>query len=71
MKYMNFYDLGTSLLVGIAMVETLTSKTTAWEKENGVYFTYDGVSALAYEYVELSISVLKFIFNSSNLYTLS
>ncbi|KAK4385071.1 microtubule-associated protein 3 [Sesamum angolense] len=27
-----------------AMVDTLTSKTTAWEKEKGVDFTYDGVS---------------------------
>lgn len=44
-KHMIFYDFGSSLLVGIAMVDTLTSKTTAWEKENGVYFTYDGVSA--------------------------
>ncbi|XP_041989636.1 65-kDa microtubule-associated protein 3-like isoform X1 [Salvia splendens] len=29
-----------------AMVETLASKITAWEKENGVYFTYDGVRLL-------------------------
>ncbi|XP_057798404.1 65-kDa microtubule-associated protein 3 [Salvia miltiorrhiza] len=30
-----------------AMVETLASKTTAWEKENGVHFTYDGVRLLS------------------------
>ncbi|XP_047970517.1 65-kDa microtubule-associated protein 3-like [Salvia hispanica] len=30
-----------------AMVETLASKTTTWEKENGVYFTYDGVRLLS------------------------
>lgn len=31
----------------IAMVDALTSKTVAWEKENGVGFTYDGVSSLS------------------------
>lgn len=30
-----------------AMVEALASKTAAWEKENGVYFTYDGVRLLS------------------------
>ncbi|KAL0317702.1 UNVERIFIED_CONTAM: microtubule-associated protein 3 [Sesamum angustifolium] len=30
-----------------AMVDTLTSKTTAWEKEKGVDFTYDGVRLLS------------------------
>ncbi|KAL8539634.1 hypothetical protein ACS0TY_001298 [Phlomoides rotata] len=30
-----------------AMVEALASKTTAWENENGVYFTYDGVRLLS------------------------
>ncbi|KAI3458258.1 hypothetical protein Pfo_014921 [Paulownia fortunei] len=30
-----------------AMVDTLASKTTAWENENGVYFTYDGVRLLS------------------------
>lgn len=29
------------------MVETLTSKTKAWEKEQGVPFLYDGVSSLS------------------------
>lgn len=26
-----------------AMVEALVSKTRAWEKDNGIEFTYDGV----------------------------
>ncbi|PIN05779.1 hypothetical protein CDL12_21677 [Handroanthus impetiginosus] len=30
-----------------AMVDALASKTTAWENENGVYFTYDGVRLLS------------------------
>ncbi|KAH6828396.1 Microtubule associated protein family protein [Perilla frutescens var. hirtella] len=30
-----------------AMVEALASKTTAWEKENGIYFIYDGVRLLS------------------------
>lgn len=30
-----------------AMVEALASKTTAWEKENGTYFIYDGVRLLS------------------------
>ncbi|CAA0809540.1 65-kDa microtubule-associated protein 3 [Striga hermonthica] len=30
-----------------AMVDTLTSKTTAWENERGVHFTYDGVRLLS------------------------
>ncbi|KAL2227160.1 65-kDa microtubule-associated protein 3 [Sesamum indicum] len=30
-----------------AMVDTLTSKTTTWEKEKGVDFTYDGVRLLS------------------------
>ena len=29
---------------GAAMMEALASKTTAWEKERGVGFNYDGVS---------------------------
>lgn len=28
------------------MVDALTSKTIAWEKEKGFEFTYDGVSSL-------------------------
>lgn len=28
-------------------MDGLTSKTIAWEKEKGVEFTYDGVSALS------------------------
>ena len=31
---------------GAAMVEALTSKATAWEKERGIEFSYDGVSIL-------------------------
>lgn len=27
-----------------AMMDALTSKTVAWEKERGIEFTYDGVS---------------------------
>lgn len=42
---MHIFDFGIPFFVGIAMVEALASKTAAWEKENGVYFTYDGVSA--------------------------
>ncbi|GFP88303.1 65-kda microtubule-associated protein 3 [Phtheirospermum japonicum] len=30
-----------------AMVDTLTSKATAWENERGVHFTYDGVRLLS------------------------
>ncbi|KAK6135291.1 hypothetical protein DH2020_030974 [Rehmannia glutinosa] len=30
-----------------SMVDTLTSKTSAWENENGVHFTYDGVRLLS------------------------
>ena len=33
-----------SLFMYIAMVDGLTSKTIAWEKEKGIEFTYDGVS---------------------------
>ena len=29
---------------GTGIVETLTSKATAWEKERGLEFSYDGVS---------------------------
>lgn len=29
---------------GAGMVETLTLKATAWEKERGLKFLYDGVS---------------------------
>lgn len=29
---------------GTGMVETLALKTTAWENERGIDFTYDGVS---------------------------
>ena len=32
------------LSFGVAMVEALTIKTTAWEKERGTEFLYDGVS---------------------------
>lgn len=28
------------------MVDALTSKTVAWEKDKGIEFTYDGVSTL-------------------------
>lgn len=31
---------------GAAMVEALTCKVTAWEKETGTEFSYDGVSTL-------------------------
>ncbi|KAK4758078.1 hypothetical protein SAY87_019379 [Trapa incisa] len=38
-----------------AMVESLTSKTLAWEKERGIGFTYDGIHLLTMleEYTEL------------------
>jgi hypothetical protein len=39
---MNYF---VSLGRGVAMVEALTSKTMAWEKERGIPFFYDGVSA--------------------------
>jgi protein regulator of cytokinesis 1 len=39
------------------MVDVLTSKTIAWEKERGVEFTYDGVSFL------FEISVKSLILN--------
>lgn len=29
------------------MVDALTSKTIAWEKEKGIKFTFDGVSTLS------------------------
>lgn len=34
------------ILYATAMVEGLASKTTAWENERGLEFTYDGVSFL-------------------------
>lgn len=34
------------VISGAAIVDALTTKVAAWEKERGIEFTYDGVSLL-------------------------
>ena len=46
------YNSRISLFLRIAMVDALTSKTVAWEKEKGTQFTYDGVSSVSTEFLD-------------------
>jgi hypothetical protein len=48
----------TIAMSGAGMVDVLTTKIVAWEKERGKEFTYDGVSFLTPSFLSLMVNSL-------------